>query len=125
MSWSASGLGRWDELAAMLPPTRTHFDGWETLVDAIEAARPAWHTEALCRGMMVDGRTVFFPGRGENADTQTARSICQGCPVKAECLEAGMMEKHGVWGGTSERQRRQLRRFRRKADAAFSQLRAS
>ena len=48
---------------------------------------------------------MFFPGQGEPCDT----TICKRCPVKRECLEAGMHEKFGIWGGTSEKQRRRLR----------------
>jgi WhiB family redox-sensing transcriptional regulator len=40
---------------------------------------------------------------------------CQECPVKAPCLEYALSrgEVHGVWGGTSERERVRLLRRRR------------
>lgn len=63
--------------------------------------RPAWHARARCRGY---GPGAFFSG-----DTGAARATCQGCPVRAECREAGEAEP-GVWGGLSERERRRLRR---------------
>ena len=34
-------------------------------------------------------------------DTELAKAICRGCPLRAECL-AGALERHepwGVWGG--------------------------
>lgn len=75
-----------------------------------------WQVEAACRGMDPD---LFFPGRGES--TAAARAVCQECPVRQECLdhamEDGHLEKWGVWGGTTERQRRQLRRARRMGPA--------
>jgi WhiB family redox-sensing transcriptional regulator len=48
-------------------------------------------------------------------DDRDAKAICAGCPVREECLEYAMRwdQLCGVWGGLSERERRQLRRQRR------------
>lgn len=48
----------------------------------------------------------------ENAtDTREAKRICQGCPLRIPCVEWALENReHGVWGGTSEAQRRQLGR---------------
>jgi WhiB family redox-sensing transcriptional regulator len=54
---------------------------------------------------------LFFPGRGES--TAEAKRICQGCPVRQECLDYAMtppFERFGIWGGLSERERRRIRR---------------
>lgn len=72
-----------------------------------------WKLKAACRGMSPE---FFFPGRGEA--TVEARRTCAGCPVRADCLEAGMPEKFGMWGGASERERRKIRQRRRLAGAA-------
>lgn len=75
----------------------------------------AWQREAACRGLgLNESRTMFFPARGESVED--ARAICDGCPVSAECLDFAL-EHHciGVWGGTTERQRRILRRGRTNA----------
>lgn len=50
----------------------------------------------------------FFPERGE--DPGPAKHICSQCPVKAECLDHALRfrERMGIWGGTSERQRKDL-----------------
>lgn len=72
----------------------------------------AWQREAACRGLgLGESQTIFFPARGESVED--ARAICDGCPVVTECLDFAL-EHHciGVWGGTTERQRRQLRRQR-------------
>ena len=72
----------------------------------------AWQREASCRGLGVEeSRTIFFPARGESVEV--ARTICEGCPVAAECLDFAL-DNHciGVWGGTTERQRRTMRRER-------------
>ena len=73
----------------------------------------AWQREAACRGLGVaESRAIFFPAKGESIDQ--ARAICERCPVTQQCLEFAMANGCiGVWGGTSERQRRQLRRIRR------------
>jgi len=73
-------------------------------------AHAPFHSElAACRGVDVN---LFFPDRGENI--ATAKAVCMSCPVRAECLEFALVEviKVGLWGGTSERERRRLRRER-------------
>jgi hypothetical protein len=76
--------------------------------------RPAWMAEGACRSghsSASEGAehpaVNFFPGRGESA--APAKAVCRRCPVRSPCLEFAL--KHdvsGVWGGTSERQRRQM-----------------
>ena len=71
----------------------------------------AWFRHARC----VDVDTeVFFPGQGES--TEPARAICRQCPVQQECLDYALAERitHGIFGGTSERERRRLRSGRLK-----------
>jgi len=79
------------------------------------ATRPAWHQHGACRGA---DPNLFFPARGESV--KEAKAVCARCPVRAECLEYALtnQEKFGVWGGLSERERRQLRRQRRLKEAA-------
>ena len=73
----------------------------------------AWQREAECRGLgATESRALFFPTRGESVDE--ARAICERCPVVDECLDFALKNGCvGVWGGTTERQRRRLRRNRR------------
>ncbi len=67
--------------------------------------RPAWHADAACREHPdVD----FFPQRGES--TRPAKDVCAGCLVRSECLESALREEHGVWGGSSAKERRRMRR---------------
>jgi WhiB family redox-sensing transcriptional regulator len=71
--------------------------------------RPAWQARAACRGL---GTERFFPEEAGD-DVEPALAVCRGCPVKRECLNYAQNEpRHpvGVWGGTTERQRRALRR---------------
>lgn len=65
-----------------------------------------WCTKAKCKDMQTRD---FYPGRGES--TFHIKTICRGCPVVKPCLEFAMRnrEKFGVWGATSERERRKMR----------------
>ena len=66
-----------------------------------------WMTDAECRHVQsVD----FFPGQGESA--AEAKAVCRRCVVRDECLEYALdfPEYHGVWGGRSEKERKQMRR---------------
>jgi len=69
----------------------------------------SWQARANCIGVDPD---IFFPERG--ASTREAKSICNACEVRADCLDYALenSEKFGIWGGTSERERRRLRRQR-------------
>ncbi|MFN0028063.1 MAG: WhiB family transcriptional regulator [Acidimicrobiales bacterium] len=68
---------------------------------------------------MADGKCaerppgVFFPSDG--VGVEVAKRICAGCEVKALCLDYALRNRidHGVWGGTSERERRRILRRRR------------
>jgi WhiB family redox-sensing transcriptional regulator len=83
---------------------------------------PAWAVQAACRARP---DLDFFPtGNSDGAASvqaqKAALAVCAVCPVQAECLEAGLHERHGIWGGTSERERVRLRRFR-EGHAAYVQ----
>jgi WhiB family transcriptional regulator, redox-sensing transcriptional regulator len=75
-----------------------------------EAAMTAWMADGLCR---THPPATFFPSDGVGVDR--ARKICAGCPVQAPCLEYALEHRidHGVWGGTSERERRRILKRRR------------
>ena len=67
----------------------------------------------MARGNCADKPpSLFFPSDGVGVDV--ARKVCADCPVKAVCLEYALSNRidHGVWGGTSERERRRLLRAR-------------
>ena len=69
--------------------------------------RPAWHRQAACRGR---GTGAFFPSPGDSLTA--ARAVCASCPVRSECLADAVADPglQGFWGGTSERDRRHIRR---------------
>ena len=72
-----------------------------------------WVRDALCSQVDTD---LFFPEKGQAS--APAKLICRRCPVIADCLQFALDHniKEGVWGGTSERQRRELRGQRREPD---------
>ena len=71
-----------------------------------------WMAEGNCRD---EPASTFFPSDGVGVDV--ARRICADCPVREPCLEYALRNgiDHGVWGGTSERERRRIARRRRLA----------
>ena len=95
---------------------------------------PSWREKAECRrfgpldwkyengktrhmtaeewGAFVD--RVFFVQRG--GSYEEALTICARCPVKEECLQAGLVDlptngqtPTGIWGGKSQRERHSIR----------------
>lgn len=74
-----------------------------------------WMETGKCREVHP---STFFPSDG--VGVEIARRICADCPVKSLCLEYALRNRidHGVWGGTSERERRRILRQRRLTAAA-------
>jgi len=74
-----------------------------------------WLAAGNCRNLPAN---FFFPSDGRGV--QRARRICEDCPVREACLEYALINhiERGVWGGTSERERRRLARSRRKLQQA-------
>lgn len=69
-----------------------------------------WITDGACFGSY-DAR--FFPARGDS--NKEAKAICFGkCSIREACLEHALTqpERFGIWGGTSERERQEIRRLR-------------
>lgn len=68
-----------------------------------------WQDDAACAGL--DPR-LFFPEPG--VSVKDALAICATCPVKTECLDYAMsnVERFGIYGGTTAKQRKTLRRGR-------------
>jgi WhiB family redox-sensing transcriptional regulator len=78
-----------------------------TMLEEVATVPPAgpWITQAACADVDTD---LFFPERGE--DQTAAKAICATCPVRAECLAYALETGDpGIWGGTSERQRKQIK----------------
>lgn len=80
---------------------------------ASECLLTGWRAKAACLG---EDPELFFPVGTTGAaldQTTRAKSICAGCEVRAACLDWALRTgQDGVWGGTTEDQRRILRRQR-------------
>ena len=71
-----------------------------------------WRRQAACRDTDPD---LFFPvGTTGPAIVQieNAKAVCRQCDAQAECLEYAIAtnQDSGIWGGTSEEERRKLRK---------------
>lgn len=77
--------------------------------------RSDW-SAALCAQSDPD---AWFPDDGDRHGARLAARICGGCPVRADCLEAALErgEQHGIWGGTTPRERLALRQAARRTAA--------
>ena len=72
----------------------------------------SWRAQANCLGSDPD---LFFPigSTGEPMiQAAAAKRICQGCVVRQACLQFALETNQdtGVWGGTTEEERRGLRK---------------
>ena len=72
----------------------------------------SWRAAASCRN---GDPEVFFPVGDSDAAldvVEQAKAVCEACPVRAACLQFALETKQvdGIWGGTTEDERRRLRR---------------
>ena len=74
--------------------------------------RPDWFDRAACSGLDPDW---FHPLNGSNWQIRQAKSICERCPVREQCLEHFIDEPLGIFGGLTSTERVKLRRARRAA----------
>lgn len=101
-------------------PHVTGFQAMPSLVH-LDAPLPTdWQQRGLCRD--TDAAVFFPPSSFEHKPEREAReakakAICAECPVRVECLEwaLAVREPHGVWGGCSEWDRKQILLGKRRA----------
>ena len=78
-----------------------------------------WRAASACLTADPD---LFFPiaaGTALNKQVSRALLICDGCPVRRQCLDFAMQtgEKDGIWGGTTPEERTRARRARSRRPA--------
>jgi WhiB family redox-sensing transcriptional regulator len=83
---------------------------------------PRWMDDASCVEQH-EGADWFpenRPGRDARSEALAAKAVCARCPVRKPCLDYALQDASlmGVWGGTSERERRHMRVRRRREAAA-------
>jgi WhiB family redox-sensing transcriptional regulator len=72
--------------------------------------RPHWHQRAGCRG---HGTEPYIRGPKARYDEEVL-ALSRECPVRQECLETALADPdlQGLWGGTTDAERREMRRRR-------------
>src|SRR5436305_8397651 len=80
--------------------------------------KPEWQARAACKDCDPE---LFFPLGTTGAavpDIEWAKTICGACPVQSECLDFALKtrQEFGIWGGTTEDERRLLAPQTRQAD---------
>lgn len=92
--------------------------------------RTDWRDDAACADPFIDP-DLFFPVGAPKDDyvsearllqEEEAKQICRSCPVVEKCLtmalNGGLNTSYGVWGGLTDRERRNLKRRQRERAAA-------
>lgn len=83
-------------------------------IDLVALAAQEWRTRAACRLLPDDQTFIFWPGLGDTTTLAAARTVCLSCPVAQDCLDQALTNgEQGIWGGTSDKQRREMRNGRR------------
>ncbi|MBI03529.1 MAG: hypothetical protein CL468_05820 [Acidimicrobiaceae bacterium] len=82
-------------------------------VDGDQVVEP-WYLRGACRGL---DSAIFYPDPVEEFVIEHALSVCARCEVRPECLDHALSsrESTGIWGGTTEQDRRRILRRRRSA----------
>jgi WhiB family redox-sensing transcriptional regulator len=77
-----------------------------------------WMRSAAC--LDHEPEVFFPPGPGAMDQIDEAKAVCRACPVVTDCLRVALTDPTlvGVWGGTSEAERAELIRSRRRASAS-------
>jgi WhiB family redox-sensing transcriptional regulator len=71
-----------------------------------------WRADAACRDADPE---LFFPDPGQLPQTARAKEVCAGCTVRGPCLDTALHgplardDRHGIFAGTTARDRRKLR----------------
>jgi WhiB family transcriptional regulator, redox-sensing transcriptional regulator len=79
-----------------------------------------WQSSGACAAADPE---LFFPLSAKAAWTPQvaqAKEICAGCPVRPECLDFALVHRdvQGIWGGTTEQERKARRRVLTRGRAA-------
>ncbi len=74
-----------------------------------------WREHAACRSSDPE---LFFPVGSTGPvleEIEAAKKVCESCPARQPCLQFALdtNQDTGIWGGTTEEERRRIRRSRR------------
>lgn len=111
---SEKTVDRYKQEIALMP---TRHNRAATYAPDTLAHGDTWRDRAACRS---EDPELFFP-IGENGPAllqiEEAKTVCRRCPVIDSCLTWALDtgQQHGVWGGTSESERRSIKRREQRA----------
>lgn len=85
----------------------------------------AWVERAACNTSFSGKPDPWFPREQEKAAYFEARVVCRECPVATQCLERAFQmegnappkQRYGMWGGLTPKERADISKSRRKAQA--------
>jgi WhiB family redox-sensing transcriptional regulator len=70
-----------------------------------------WMQKAACRNQSTANFFILRGDPQQRVKRIEAYQICKGCPVQRECLDYAIINHElGIWGGTTDRERRIIRR---------------
>lgn len=72
--------------------------------EIIDPTNGDWENAAACRNA---DPSIFFSER-YNSTAPEAKEVCGRCAVRAQCLIVNLGEKFGVWGGSTESERKEI-----------------
>lgn len=88
--------------------------------------RRDWLADGACRD---EDPELFFPITSQGPAIRqilAAKDVCARCTVRPECLRCALEDTHsyGVWGGTTEEERKRMRRARARVQRSLTQVTA-
>lgn len=70
-----------------------------------------WFKRAMCKGKPAEIFFILREDKDQRVKRNMAYAICNSCEVSKECLDYAITNREiGIWGGTSDRDRRKMRR---------------
>jgi WhiB family redox-sensing transcriptional regulator len=70
-----------------------------------------WMQQAHCKETETRVFFIYREDKDQRQRREHAYEICRWCPVKADCLEYAIVNNEiGIWGGTTDQERRRMRR---------------
>lgn len=98
---------------------------WNNHPFIVPAARPSSADEGplawMSRGRCLTSDPDMFTPPKPGASTRDPKAVCAKCEVSTECLLYALATgQSGVWGGTSDRERRKMQTRERPARTTYS-----
>ena len=70
-----------------------------------------WLQDANCKGASTRVFFIYREDKNQRQRREAAYTICRECVVRQECLDYAIVNNEvGIWGGTTDKARRLLRR---------------